>query len=247
MKVTYIKHSSFLAETDRTVFLFDYYGGKLPALPGDKPAVIFSSHAHGDHFSPVIFDLWPEKRDVLYVLSSDIPASGYRGNRQIIRMGPGEKRTIPLPGRETDSSGICVETFRSTDEGVAFYLRADGQEIYHAGDLNDWNWPVEVPADVEENAQMGRLYRAELRKMEGREPDAAFVPLDPRLGEGMPLGILEYMEYCRPKAVFPMHFWKKYEVIGEFKKDSRTASFRDRVMDIREEGQSFDLTGEEPS
>ena len=57
MKITYIHHSSFLVETEENYFLFDYFEGKLPQLKEDKPLLVFASHRHGDHFSPVIFDL----------------------------------------------------------------------------------------------------------------------------------------------------------------------------------------------
>ena len=55
MKVTYIHHSSFLVETDENYFLFDYFEGELPEFKEDKPLLVFASHRHGDHFSPVIF------------------------------------------------------------------------------------------------------------------------------------------------------------------------------------------------
>ena len=57
MKITYIHHSSFLVETEENYFLFDYFEGKLPQLKEDKPLLVFASHRHGDHFSPVIFEL----------------------------------------------------------------------------------------------------------------------------------------------------------------------------------------------
>ena len=238
VKITYIKHSSFLVETDHAVMLFDYYRGKLPELPEGKPVYIFASHAHGDHFSPAVFDLWPDREDVTYIFSSDIGVSLYRGRRTVISRGPGEKFEIP-------GSGIQAETFESTDEGVAFLIRADGKLIYHAGDLNDWNWPEEAPGDKEENEAMGRRYRAELLRiaeaMGGKPADAAFIPLDPRLQGGRMLGVLEYMEICDAAVIFPMHFWKKYGIIEELKKDPASASFKDRVADIREEGQVFFL------
>ncbi len=69
MKVTYIHHSSFLVETDENYFLFDYFEGELPEFKEDKPLLVFASHRHGDHFSPVIFELaGKHKRLVLYFL-----------------------------------------------------------------------------------------------------------------------------------------------------------------------------------
>ena len=38
MKITYLGHSGFLAETDDAYFLFDYYKGTMPELDGSKKA-----------------------------------------------------------------------------------------------------------------------------------------------------------------------------------------------------------------
>ena len=51
MKITYIHHSSFMAELEHTALLFDYFEGDIPEIPEDKPLFVFASHRHGDHFS----------------------------------------------------------------------------------------------------------------------------------------------------------------------------------------------------
>ena len=45
MKITYIHHSAFLAETEHACLLFDYFKGSLPKLPEGKRLYIFASHA----------------------------------------------------------------------------------------------------------------------------------------------------------------------------------------------------------
>ena len=72
LKITYIAHSSFFIETDRTCLLFDYYTGTIPKVPVGKKLYVFASHRHGDHYSKKIFDLKNEYKDVHYLLSSDI-------------------------------------------------------------------------------------------------------------------------------------------------------------------------------
>ena len=57
MKITYIHHSAFMAETDSACLLFDYFEGALPEIPVEKALYVFASHRHGDHFSEVIFHL----------------------------------------------------------------------------------------------------------------------------------------------------------------------------------------------
>ena len=54
MKITYIHHSSFSVETEKATLLFDYYAGPLPAFAKDRPLIVFASHFHADHFSPVV-------------------------------------------------------------------------------------------------------------------------------------------------------------------------------------------------
>lgn len=48
MKITYIHHSSFMAELDHAALLFDYFEGEIPEVHGDKPLFVFASHRHGD-------------------------------------------------------------------------------------------------------------------------------------------------------------------------------------------------------
>ena len=70
MKVTFIYHSSYFVELDHCCLLFDYYQGNIPQV--DKPLYVFASHSHGDHFSPAIFQLAQEGKEVHYLLSDDI-------------------------------------------------------------------------------------------------------------------------------------------------------------------------------
>ena len=55
MKITYIHHSCFLAETESACLLFDYFEGELPPIPENKPLYILASHNHHDHFSEAVF------------------------------------------------------------------------------------------------------------------------------------------------------------------------------------------------
>ena len=149
MKITYIHHSSFLVEDSEFYLLFDYFQGKVPELSEEKPLYVFASHRHGDHFSRVIFELEKVHPNICYILSSDIKA------KQV----PAEflsKTTFLGKNMEERIGDLVVETFHSTDEGVAFLVTAGGKTIYHAGDLNDWTWTLE-PDDW--NEKMRRVYR----------------------------------------------------------------------------------------
>ena len=57
MKVTYIYHSSFAVELEKSMLIFDYYGkGDLPERPAGKQVYFLNSHSHPDHFSKTIFN-----------------------------------------------------------------------------------------------------------------------------------------------------------------------------------------------
>ena len=145
MKVTYIHHSSFLVELDHMAMLFDYFEGDIPAFGEGKPLVVFASHRHGDHFAPVIFELAGKYPQVYYILSDDIWKKRVPDSlkEQTRFMGPGETLALffdasgrnSFCGEGAGEPDLSVKTFRSTDEGVAFLIQAEGRTIYHAGDL----------------------------------------------------------------------------------------------------------------
>lgn len=229
MKITYIHHSAFLAETESACLLFDYFKGTLPEIPVEKPLYVFASHRHGDHFSEDVFEVAKEHENTWFLLSSDIWTK-----RVPV---PLRDRTISLaPNQTWNDACLRVETFRSTDEGVAFWCSVDGKEIYHAGDLNHWYWDGE---DEAWNRDMTKKYRTEIEKMRGRRADVAFLPLDPRLEEWFYLGIDDFMKVVDVKTVFPMHFWEQFDVAARLKALPVSESYRDRIVEINEAGQAF--------
>lgn len=234
MQITYIHHSSFLIETDSFLLLFDYFEGQLPALNADKELIVFSSHRHGDHFSPVIFELAERHPDIHYILSDDIwrkrvPA-GLLTRTDFL--APGQELTLDAGG------GLRVKAYKSTDEGVAFAIETEGLSIYHAGDLNDWRWNGE-PDDW--NRRMHDSYIRELTRIrdDGFRPNVAMLPLDGRLEEWFYLGIQEFMEIVGADLILPMHFWGDYSITERLKKLDCSAEYRSRIADIRATGQIF--------
>ena len=69
--------------------------------------------------------------------------------------------------------------------------------------------------------------------------EAAFVPVDPRLEGQYAEGLDFFMQHTRTKCVFPMHFWNDYGIFERLKKEACTAEYRERIMEIREPGQTF--------
>ncbi|HIT67040.1 MAG TPA: MBL fold metallo-hydrolase [Candidatus Merdisoma merdipullorum] len=236
MKITYIAHSGFLAELEHTILLFDYYQGEVPELPGDKKLYVFASHRHPDHFNPEIFQLAKDREQVWYVLSHDIWKSRVPEEWKA--------RTVHLkPGTEWEHEGVGVQTLRSTDEGVAFLVQAEGKTLYHAGDLNDWRWEGE-PENW--NRQMEEKFHRYIEPLRGKHMDAAFVPLDPRQEKNYALGLDYFLSLADPLAplsgadkIYPMHCWDKYAVIDRWLAEHPDSPYRERIVRIRKRGEVF--------
>lgn len=229
MEVTYIGHSGFLVELERTVLLFDDYQGEIPEVSKDKKWFVFASHRHQDHFQPEIFNLAEKYAQIQYVLSSDIWKSRVPEERQA--------QTVWLKAGEIwKGNGSQVETLKSTDEGVAFLVQTEGKVIYHAGDLNDWHWDLEPE---EWNRKMERDYRRFIEPLRGRSIDAAFVVLDPRQGDSYGRGIDTFLQTAEAKKIYPMHCGEDYSIIDRWINEHPDSLYRERVVKITGRGQHF--------
>lgn len=207
MKVKYISHSGFLIETSESVYIFDYYNGTLPDFDSKKPVVVFSSHAHHDHYNPEIFEMLKVLgiTNFFAVLSDDISAEKLPVFQNMLVVHGGCDYTLP--------GGEKIRTFYSTDEGVAFLLQTDEGTIFHSGDLNDWRWEGESD---EYNSEMAAKFCTEINKLKDIHIDCAFVPLDPRQEGYTGRGFLYFLENVMADNVYPMHYWGKPEVIADF-------------------------------
>lgn len=267
IKLTYIEHSGFLCETDGQYLLFDYFKGEIPPMPGTKPIFVFASHAHYDHFSEEVFRLSEQygRQRVQYVLSSDIDDIDDIQERlgdRITFMKPHEKQIFACGDggsvrggkagvfKESGINNACagspqlfVETLRSNDAGVAWLLNLGGKYIYHAGDLQLWDWPGEPEAD---NLHYKNTFEAELRvlksclgadkpegranKPEGRADkpeggagswkaggiDLAMLVLDERQGQSAFLGIDYFLSHIRTHYAVPMHGFGHYTLYSAY-------------------------------
>lgn len=229
LKVTYIGHSGFLVELEGALFLFDYYQGEILALPEEKRLYVFASHRHKDHFNPEIFALAKRHPDVQYVLSRDIWLS------QVPEELHGQ--TVQLKPRAAWADLLVeVETLKSTDEGVAFLVRAEGKTIYHAGDLNHWHWEGETEAW---NRKMGEDFRKALEPLTGMKIDAAFLPLDPRQEGSYHLGMDYFLDLTDTRQVYPMHCWEQYAIIDRWLSEHPDSPYKERIVKIGGRGESF--------
>ena len=147
-----------------------------------------------------------------------------------------EKITYVSAGEKYQVDDVKIETLRSTDAGVAFYVETRGATFFHAGDLNDWTW--EGAGDLI-NGRMRREYRTQIKKLAGKPINLAFVPMDPRQGADQELGMDYFLETTSAEYVFPMHMWQDYSHIPVYKNKIWNPGMAERVVEITHENQVF--------
>ena len=224
MKVTFIEHSGFMVEMEQNVLLFDYYQGEIPSFDGSKTLYVFASHSHADHYDPAIWKLKEHYKDIHYILSDDI-----KDNRGAVVMKAHEKKEV---------AGIEIETLRSNDMGVAFLVEVEGKTIYHAGDLNWWHWNGEPEED---NEYYKKTFQDEMKYLEGKKIDLAFMLLDPRQEDKYCWGMNYFLEHTDSKVVFPMHCFEHYKINRHYLNCEDGRRWKNIVRDITGAGQVFEI------
>ena len=237
VRIQYLLHSGFLVDLDDTVLIFDYYTGNGPFQgkscdgyinPEDwknREVFVFASHHHPDHFDPRIFSWQNTIPHIHYILSDDIHVKK-----------KDTSMTFLPPGATVDLENITVQTFSSTDIGVAFLVFLKGLHIFHAGDLNWWHWNGE---SYSYNQNMKARYCREIDLLAKNSLDIAFVPFDPRLEDAYFLGMDYFLKKVSCKMVFPMHFWEDYSLFTKPLEDPRELEIRNRIVPISHRGQAF--------
>lgn len=248
MKIIYIHHSTFCVEIEDRVLVFDYYNGvgvpsftyhgKMPEYPRETPIYVFSSHSHRDHFDMEVLK-WRERYpNIHYIFAKEIKKK--LGNSVFKRLGVTEedktKITYVKPGETYEIADLKVQTLLSTDSGVAYLVSVCGKVIYHAGDLNWWHWEEE---SEEFNRWQEETYKQQIKLLNGRKIDLSFVTVDPRLGNNQFLGIDFFMQQVKTGYVLPMHLWKHYELIKQYRQKPENSGWRERILTVDRENQEI--------
>lgn len=224
-KISYLNHSGFIFETSEIVVVFDLFTDPAGILASytdcGKPVVFFVSHSHYDHWNAGILS-FRNSIPSLYILdrscsSTEVDEAVAEQGGRVIYVDPYE--TLSL--EDINVEGLnSVKTFGSTDEGVSFLLDTSIGRIYHAGDLNDWDWQDEDSPRVEQ------AYRRELSlikdALHGDELTLAFVPVDSRLGETALSGVIILLEYFLPRYLLPMHLNGGEDLPGKLRRRLRS-------------------------
>jgi L-ascorbate metabolism protein UlaG (beta-lactamase superfamily) len=250
MTLTYIFHSGFVLETDKSILIFDYWldlnGVVPPFLKKDKPVYVFSSHFHEDHFNRAIFEWRQQREGITYILSKDI-YKHRRANK--------EDADVWLAKGGTWSDGtLSVWALGSTDSGVSWIIETEGKRIFHAGDLNNWyarflpeampgetiyseEFDEEIDPIAHEKQYLGEL--KDIRKITDSF-DVVMFPIDGRIGNGYTLGGRQFIERFKVGLFVPMHF-----VASGFESAWRMKEFTDEkgipFWEITREGETIEL------
>lgn len=247
MQVIFIHHSCFLIEVDEMVLIFDWFAGDrlngfqfhgvIPEYEPDTPIYMFASHKHQDHFDMDMLR-WAEKyTDIHYILSKDCKMSPHFLQKHGISPDVREKILYVGINETYKVDDLQIETFRSTDAGVAFLVEVRGRVLFHAGDLNNWKWEG---AGELTNGKMERDYKREIRKLAGRKIHLAFVPMDTRQKEYQTAGFDYFVRNTDTDYIFPMHMWQDYAGIERYKKTLSGAD-AERIIEISQENQVFEI------
>ena len=236
--ITHLFHSGYAVETANHFLIFDYYqpvpGKNLSITEGiitgdylktKKNIFVFVSHNHADHFDPAILDWAKENPNITYILSSDVQTNistlHYHLHSAYEEMTTGE---------------VAIATFGSTDQGISFFVQVDGLSIFHAGDLNWWDWTGESTAE-RKTAEVA--FKAEIEKLAIKitQIDIAFFPIDRRMEESYAKGAEYFAAKLQPKLVVPMHFGKDFLATQAFAHRAQTLSIK--TVEISHKGQEI--------
>lgn len=251
MRVIFIHHSCFLIEVDEKVLIFDWFSGdrvkgyafrgQIPQYEPDTPVYVFASHKHRDHFDMDVLKWEKYYKNIHYIFSKDckmtkrfLERHGY--DAEILK-----KILYVSPCSSYHVDDIEIETLRSTDAGVAFYVKTNGAAFYHAGDLNNWKW--EGAGDLV-NGAMEHSYKTQIKRIADKDMNLAFVPMDPRLGVNQFLGFDYFLKNTNAEYIFPMHMWQNYEGINAYIRRISNKGMAERIVPVRHENEEFDILEE---
>jgi len=199
-EVWFLGHSGWAIKTSSHFLVFDYFDNPRSKKP-DNPClssgfitdealavqntVVFSSHAHQDHYNRSIFN-WDDNNDnVKYVLCHK-PADA-----------DNPYTYIPVD-ESAEVAGMKIQVIRSTDSGGGFLVEVDGLVIFYMGDHSNGNDELmpEFTAEIDKVAQLNK------------DIDLMFGPIRGcSLGtpEQVKAGTYYALEKLHPALFIPMH------------------------------------------
>ncbi|MCR0567060.1 MBL fold metallo-hydrolase [[Clostridium] innocuum] len=231
LDIKYLDHAGFLIETDHHVLIFDFSTGRLPSIPSEKSVYVFISHCADDHFNKNIFHLATKVNDIRYY----VPAASVNSKKSlrfffhhVIEKKTREAITFIKPDQAYHSKGVSFKTLHSSDadHGVAYLVQTDGYNIFHAGHLHMWTWPLE---ETHINKRAEIAYTEQILKLRKIHIHVAFLLLDPRQENMYADGFDYFMKHINVDEVYPMHFNHQEKIIDFLLQDSKSESYRKKI------------------
>lgn len=228
MVLDYIYHSGFGFEFNNFTIIIDFYkdapnsvfpNGIVADYLMNRPGKLYvlSSHRHHDHFSKEILE-WKKKRsDIIYIFSKDILRSHLAKDIDAIYIDKGET---------FEDNNITIEACGSTDIGISFLIKTQGKYLFHAGDLNNWNWCDESTPSEIEDANHAFIKELDYIYQKTHNIDLALFPVDPRQGSDYMKGAKQFIEKIKTNLFIPMHFDNEYNKANAFKEFAESKGCR---------------------
>jgi len=228
--VWYLGHLGWAVKTANHLLVFDYDGRAVPpeepSLAGgwinpeeikDLPTTVFISHGHRDHYAPAVFDWKATVKDITYV-------AGFKpeGKDGYVFMTPRETRKL---------GGLDITTTLANDEGVGFFVTADGVTIFHSGDHANWAGE-DASFKPEIDFLAGRGLRAHL----------LFMPVSVTNEAVMNEGVHYAIRRLDAGAVFPGHARGREHMYGEFARAAANAGISAPIHCAELGGDRFTVT-----
>jgi L-ascorbate metabolism protein UlaG (beta-lactamase superfamily) len=150
--VWYLRHASWAVRIDSALLIFDYQEEmQMEDVMADTPrnlengfidpaeiaglnVFVFVTHAHGDHYDPIIFEWQGEIADLTYYIGwEDLPESHcerFVGSDAACHTMGGLRATAEL----ADIRVYTIDSFHNDIPEVAYLVRYGDWAVYHNGD-----------------------------------------------------------------------------------------------------------------
>lgn len=243
-KVVYCGHSGWVVETKNHFLVFDYLsqahyqnpslvnGSVSPEEIKDKEVIVFVSHDHSDHYDQVIHSWAAGNKNIQYVFGFKPEESSVHGENAY----PGTSYEFIENNQQKVIDGVEVTTFKSTDTGQGFLVRADGVTIYHPGDHAWFADEDEIPFKKE----------VDFVASQATNIDIAFLPVSGCPSrwkkESIIAGFMYSLDKLNPNQVYPMHALQREYTMKEFAELADEAKSRSQIVCSENIGDNFIYT-----
>lgn len=272
-RVTLVEHSGVLVELESIQLAWDLMSDPVGCLEriaeDDRPLLYFVSHEHGDHWNPMILEQ-KHKGIQGWILEQDVE----RQARSLLDPARARRVQVANAGQEIACSdwqrqaGIQrIWAGDSTDLGVSYALELTSPDrdrvvLYHAGDLNDWDWQDEdTPAMRRAYQEAIKNWAKRLAPVQGISPKAegrdsakanaywvnlACLPVDHRLGSRALAGALEWIRTIPTQFVLPIHLFGDptlpEQLRAAVEAEAERLPYKPEILSLTESGASIKLS-----